>query len=209
MFTGLGQIFSIAPPRRTETTDTRQPIQRHDPDHERHKKKKHETLEKADLFSMHNSAMVSVGALQAFLDNFIKEQKITKTFEQKAHEGEVLEEKAEEGEAQERTSPIHQKTCPSHDQSVIRAGANSYATQAYQNMQNNLDVHRADKISDPKAMPTLGLSAQDIRTIHKLRIDLKVLADQRMEFIKIEQNQNFLNALVEAVDHELKKLDAS
>ena len=196
MFTSLGQLFSTTPPRRIENTDTRQTIQRHDPDHERRKKKKHDELENTDLFSTHDIAMVSVEALQAFLDNFLKEQKITGTFEQKAHEGEI----------QKTVSPVSKDKMPLQNKEESKTGANSYAAQAYQNMQTKLDVHRFDKLSDPKAMPALGLSTQDIRAIHKLRDDLEILADQKIEFIKIEQNLNFLNALVTAVDQEIQNI---
>ena len=71
MFTSIGQILGIQSPRHAEQNDTRQDIQRHDPEFERRKKKKQQSPE--DLLDGEEGATVSIVALQSFLRSFLQE----------------------------------------------------------------------------------------------------------------------------------------
>ena len=77
MFSTIGRIFSNQPPRQAENTDTRQDIQRHDPDFERRRKKRQS--EKEEPFP-EDGATVSVEALRIFLENFLKSLSAQNTF---------------------------------------------------------------------------------------------------------------------------------
>ncbi|MEZ5815286.1 MAG: hypothetical protein R3E13_11310 [Alphaproteobacteria bacterium] len=185
MFSALGNIFSIKP-RQAEQTDTRQDIRRHDPDYERpHKEKPHK--EESDFDQ--DGATVSVEALWIFLENFIKN---------------VAEENAPSAETQDPAPQGHAmqtETNPAINEKQAKSSPAAYAASSYQNAaQANEKSAILLETTDAASGPPLDLSAADIRAIHTLIEDLKILNAANIEYLKIERAASFLESLRNAVN---------
>lgn len=192
MFTSLNNILGLNQPRHAEHSDTRQDIQRHDPEFERRKKKKEESPE--DLLAGEDGATLSITALQAFLNNFLKE----------------LNDKKPSAGFNETSHAPTQDTNPAAE--IIDtpkqpiSGHAAYAANSYKHMSESqsrtsilgeVNEHNADLIS---------LDAAEVRTIHTILEDLKKLHNKNIEYIHIERSTSFLQSLVNAVE-TLKKSD--
>lgn len=179
MFSHIGNIFAPGP-RQAEHSDTRQDIRRHDPDQERRRQKRKKAED--ELFQDDHTASVSVTALRAFLENFLKSLKTSET--------------AQPVDQTDITPPPQQGRQPS--------GQNAYAASAYQHVAEA----RAPKSSmlegvDDTTAPAIQLDASEVRTIHTLLEDLKILQERKIEHIRIVRHESFLQSLVEAV-HAIK-----
>ena len=185
MFGTIGQILGLQPPRHAEENDTRQNIQRHDPDFERRKKKKQKSPE--ELMAGESGATVSVTALEAFLKTFLKE----------------LSDKPKKGfndsSMQNGQENISTTQAPQTDKKHI-TGKAAHAVGTYQHIaesQNRTSIlgdvneNNADMIS---------LDSAEVRLIHTLLDDLKLLKDKNIEYIHIERAESFLLSLVNAVE---------
>jgi len=188
----IGNIFSTAP-RQAEHTDTRQGIQRHDPDYERPRKDKNPKEE--DDFTQ-DGAIVSVSALLVFLENFIKNG---------------ADENVQRSTKSDNLNPTVQSTALDFkiqteldlgkNENKTKSGAAAYAASSYQNA-----AHTNEKsavlleTTDTAGGPSLDLSAADIRTIHALIEDLKTLNAANIEYLKIERAASFLESLINAVN---------
>jgi len=71
MFSSLNNIFVTSTPRQAESSDARMNLRHHDPEYQRRRKNKKEQ-ETEDPFDGNDTAIVSIEALNTFLDNFIK-----------------------------------------------------------------------------------------------------------------------------------------
>lgn len=185
MFTGLGNIFSIKP-RHAEQTDTRQGIQRHDPEFEQRRESKKE--EKDQEFT-EDGATISVDALAVFLANFIQNK-----------DQETTNNGAEQRNAQSTPTPAVQENI---EQPAVKSAGNPAAQAAsmYQTTAQNTEKHDILlETTDQAKGPPLDLSSADIRTIHALIEDLKLLKDARIEYLHIERAATFLDSLVNAVN---------
>ncbi|MCB1532249.1 MAG: hypothetical protein KDJ35_05200 [Alphaproteobacteria bacterium] len=187
MFYTLGKILSQTP-RQAEQTDTRQEIRRHDPDQQR--RKKGETEDEAELLALEDDTTVSITALRAFLQEFLKS----------------LPPEQREGESQDGNQEnMPEKDTPKmgHDFNKERPvnGAMAQATGAYKTAaQSGHEDTKFKKGSAQETAENLGLDGSEIRTIHTLINDLKALSAQGYEELVLERNATFLQSLVAAVD---------
>ena len=193
MFSALGNIFSIKP-RQAEQTDTRQAIRRHDPDYEqRRKKKESETSQALE----EDGATVSVEALRIFLENFVRNNANGEAAEQASSE--------EQSQAEQNHEPADYKIQADLDltdtiERQEKSGQAARAASTYENAAQTKEEKILFETTDQGAIgPTLDLSAADIRTIHLLIEDLKVLKAENIEYLQIERAATFLDSLVNAV----------
>ncbi|MBL4803714.1 MAG: hypothetical protein JKY71_02525 [Alphaproteobacteria bacterium] len=183
MLYSIGNIFTREP-RQAEQTDTRQAIQRHDPEFERPSQEKQQdaTEEFGEDF-----AHVSVEALSVFLKNFVREQS-----------AETPQDTNEQPLVEEYTTPQVSEPIP---QSTATNSAAAQAASAYQSMAHS---HRHEEVlietTDAAQGPSLDLSAEDVRAINALIDDLEVLKQARVETLQIERAASFLESLKNAVD---------
>lgn len=192
MFSTLGGIFKGQPPRQAEQTDTRQAIQRHDPDQPRRNKKDKDRSEEDDTM---NGATVAVIALREFLENFVKSTAPTdsENTQTKNKSPEPLDYKIQTeillGDEQSRQT----------DQSAkAAAAASAYQTTAQAaGPRSHILLETTD---DHAGGPEFDLSAADVRTINALIADLKTLGEAGYEFIHIQRAETFLQSLVNAVE---------
>ncbi|MCB1720297.1 MAG: hypothetical protein KDI11_00910 [Alphaproteobacteria bacterium] len=184
MFSELSKILPIKP-RQAEHADTRQDIQRHDPDYERHHSKKDQT-EEQELYE--TGATVAVEALQHFLEEFLRNNP-----EEKGQPGQKKE-TPPFSETQKQNAALPPSP-PSHANPTARA-ASAYQTMAAANEKSTVLLETTDQAGGPP----LDLSAADIRTIHTLIEDLKTLNDAGIEILHIERAASFLESLVTAVN---------
>lgn len=186
MLYSIGNIFTREP-RQAEHTDTRQAIQRHDPDYERPSQQQNE--ETAEEFG-EDFAHVSVDALSIFLKNFVKEQTSADT-QQTAHQQPLTS----EPEADTETF-----TQPDGESNAVSNPAAARAANAYQSMSQ---AHKQEEVlietTDAAQGPSLDLSAEDVRSISVLIDDLEELKKARIETLKIERAESFLQSLRNAV----------
>lgn len=187
MFTSINNILGIQP-RHAEQNDTRQDIQRHDPEYERRKRKKKESSD--DLFEGEDSATLSVSALQAFLNNFLKE--LSEKTPQKSFNATSAQEETKDQEPQEAAKPV--------------TGQAAYAANAYQHMaESRQETSMLGDVNENNA-DLISLDAAEIRTIHTLLDDLKLLSEKNIEYIKIQRATSFLQSIGNAVE-TVKKSD--
>lgn len=192
MFSALGSIFSIKP-RQAEQTDTRQALQRHDPDYEQNRKKK-ESSPDQDLND--DGASVSVEALRIFLENFVRNG--------------AEDEKNHAAPAEEDTFPEPQDykiqqnmDLQEADRNETKPGQAAMVASVYESTAQTKDNTTLFETTDQAQGPALDLQAADIRTIHILIEDLKTLAQENIEYLHIERAETFLDSLVNAV-HKAK-----
>jgi hypothetical protein len=189
MFSALGNIL-VNKPRQAETTDTRQGIRRHDPEHERKKNKKRDSDGPVG-FDEDDSAIVSVAALRVFLENFLKSTENAAPAESKKEENSSETIPYAQDAAAEPARPSGQAAHAAHAyQHSARTGENTYSA--------------ADGQASETVAQSLGLSSAEVRTIHTLLEDLKNISDRKIEYLHIERSESFLQSLVEAV----KKINA-
>ncbi len=185
MFSTFGNIF-VTRPRHAETTDTRQGIRRHDPDQESRRKKGEGETSDA-LFDTDDSATVTVEALRIFLENFLKSLDVKKP--ENARTNPAV--------AEPQTSP----EIPTSPAQPVDGEA-AKAAGVYQHVAQKVDRTAAPPA--PESMETapsadMLLAASDIRAIHKLLEDLKLLAARGIDYLTIERSDSFLNSLIAAV----------
>ncbi|MCB1561980.1 MAG: hypothetical protein KDJ75_00245 [Alphaproteobacteria bacterium] len=198
MFSNIGNIFAGSEPRRTESTDTRQAIQRHDPDFEKRRSKKdsrnHEHAQEEDM------ATVSVESLHLFLDNLLRVQNAPLAPESSP---ENAPEDNEEMAASEESGTVQEQETPEHHSPPN--GPAAHAAQAYAQQAHHQGQSWEDVSSDPHTPPPSGhehaplLSAEQIRTIHTLLDDLRILSERKIPYIRIERGESFLDSLVIAI----------
>lgn len=181
MFSALGSIFTTQP-RHAESSDTRQDIRRHDPEHERRKKKKQ--FSQDDLLQNTDGATISVEALQLFLQSF-------------------LQSLADQSKQQFQKHAAQTDLLNQEDQNSQKAsGRAAYAANAYQSMadtqQKKSLLERTDM--DIDQTPPIALEASEVRKIHGLLEDLKILHTRNIEYIRIERGESFLQSLIDAVN---------
>lgn len=181
MFTSLNNILGLNQPRHAEQNDTRQDIQRHDPEYERRKRKKQNHEE--DLFSGEDGATVSVQALTLFLNKFLKE----------------LSDKPKQGfNTTSRADKDPKKEIPEHR--LQTTGPAAHAASAYeQSAQSGQKTSILGDINENNA-DLISLDGSEVRIIHALLKDLKLLSEKNVEYIHIERASSFLQSLVNAVE---------
>jgi len=189
MFTSINNILGVKP-RHAEENDTRQDIQRHDPDHENRRRKKKDAEE--ELFGQDDGANISIDALQTFLNKFLKE------LSEKQPKKRFNATSKPTSEAEETITPPQEKEPKPKSVQAARA-ASAYQHAADGQHENSLFSDMNENNANP-----ISLDAAEIRTIHELLSDLELLSKKNIEYIHIERAENFLQSLVNAVN-TLKK----
>lgn len=181
----IGNIFAPqnthGEPRHAENADTRQEIKRHDPDQERNRHKR--DAQEDDPFQDENSTIISVEALRVFLDNFLKSLN-------------------EEDDGMQETpppSPPTENTQHARAETLRASGKAAIAANAYQSMARRQRNTSLLKDSDMNHAPDIKLEASEMRVIHTLLDDLKMLSEKNIEYLRIEREGSFLQSIVNAV----------
>lgn len=196
MFSDIGNILATYKPRQTESTDTRQALQRHDSDFEQQHKKK----EDKDQDSLKNEdiANVSVKSLHLFLNNLLKSRNnpappiAEKNERRESTEGKSLS--ASQAEMDFGEAP---KTSP---------GIAAKAAQAYETTAHSAEKAQGQPENPPPyTAQALALSASEIRVIYKLLDELQDLSERHIEYLQIERGETFLQSLVTAVEKAIKQ----
>ena len=197
MFSGITNIFKPAP-LKTEKTDTRQEIKRHEPEYEQRKEGKRKKTAQ-EIFG-EDGATVSVDALQLFLENFLKSQNVkaddafaaaSTNAPRQAPDPETLT--GEDSDDDEYTPP----ELPSPG-----SGTAAYAAQMYQSMSHKIEEKSRAHILANASLedgPEIALSPSDVRIIHNLLKDLKKLEVREIHYLHIERQDDFLQSIVDAV----------
>ena len=184
MFFELSKILPLKP-RHAEQTDTRQGIQRHDPDHERKRGKKQQTEEPE--FN-ETGAIVAVEALRIFLEEFLQ-GKLEESEAAGQEDAPNPEDEPQNLEEKETSQPPQQQTNPA------AIAASAYEATAHAGEKTDILLETTDQAGGPP----LDLSAADIRTIHALIEDLDTLIKAGVETLHIERADTFLESLKAAI----------
>jgi hypothetical protein len=166
MFSRLDPYFT-ATIRHAESADARLEIRR---DEQREQEGRKYPKEKKDdpSAAWDDSTVVSVRALQAFLESLIADQA-----------------------RKPATAPATPPAAPL----PASTGQAAQAARAYRTTAN---------VAEPPAPPPAApgdkplLTAEELRTIHRLIGDLKLLADRKVEHLNILRSDSFLQSLVDA-----------
>lgn len=177
MFHDIGRIFT-PPPRQAQSSDTRQEIKRHDPEHERRKKKS----EHARDTDFDEPAELSIAALIAFLENIT--QKPVHDFS---------------GAAQSKEADAHGNserplTAPD-SQTIYASRAYGYAAQT-----------RQTTPAPSHASASTSLSSQDVVLAAELLRSLKTLSRAGLENLTIQKNGDFMHSLQSAIAASLRTI---
>lgn len=178
MFSTIGNIITgQQKPRETETSDTRLDIHRHDPDAERRKNESDD--ENVNALLNEDDAEVSIEALYIFLENFLQSQI----------------DKAKQGEATKTELPdAPQERQPAAEPKGKAAVAINAYTQA-------AEVTQTKSIMD-NSTPSpqeMDIDSEEVRMIHALLSDLKILSARNVQSLHIERDETFLLSLTHAV----------
>ncbi len=182
MFSQLGPLFK-ATFRQAEQTDTRMAIRKDDPrDQGRKKDPREEEENPSDLWE--DSTGVSVEALRTFLINFVE----GKT---QAVSGAVASSGTDKGGRP--AGPALPESRPPQNTHTARA-VHAYQAQA----EKAGGAYHAPPPAAPQSDVDL-VQAQDVRLIHQLIADLKLLSDAGVETLTLEKSDTFLHSMEEAV----------
>lgn len=188
MLYNLGRIISNLP-RQAEHADTRQAIRRHDPEQERRKKK--DRAASKDTWE-DDSAVVSIAALKAFLENLVERPKsdFSDVAQQSPTEYSAPEAQADDDTDARGKSP---PAVPDATAYASRAYAHAAETSAQQEEQKKM---RHDK----NAASAAGhLSSEDLQIAHKLLKDIRFLEKEGIETLRITRNASFMDSLYQAI----------
>lgn len=185
MFSTLNNILGTQT-RHAEETDTRQALQRHDPDNPRGGRKKKQKEDEPG-FEDGVAATLSVEALKAFLKTLLE----SKT--PQAQSANIQEPTDYKIQTEMELDKNPTKHVSAH--AAQAAGAYQSATSHAQKRENVLLETTDTAVSGPE----FDLSATDIRTIHQLQEDLNTLSNHNIEYIHIERAETFLQSLQNAV----------
>lgn len=178
MFSNLGPLFK-ATFRHTEQLDARMSIRKDDPRDEGKKRDPRED-EPDDDSLWEDSMGVSIASLRTFLISFVE-----------GKTGQVASEGAPDGD-QPAAPPPAPDVRPAQDTHHARA------IHAYQSMaEKGGSAHHA-----PPPTPASDVDlvhAEDVRAIHVLIADLKMLDDAGHTTLALERSDSFLHALQDAV----------
>lgn len=184
MFSQLGQIWTQTL-RRAEPTDTHEYIRKHQREDGKHKKGGDQThKDESDIFDSADNAIVSVFALDAFLQSIIQNHR-------RADEKPSLSEAAHDIQ-----TPKMQKKKPKES---LRAPLN-----AYEHAAETIETNKSYEITEEQS-ETLNLSDGDIQDIKLLITDLQILKKNHILDIEISKGSSFLQSLRIAIKNALPK----
>ncbi len=195
MFSGIGQILSA--PRLAEHADTRQELQRHDPEYQR--RKKNASRDQSEDVQ-NEETTVSAEALTIFLQNFLKTKGNQRKREPKPFNGQDRR----QSDAPPQPPPEFQSELNLGHDTRQRSAMAARAAYAYQSMaHNNKKENILLETTDQGDGPGFELDSADVRTIHLLLEDLKTLKSLNIEYLVIGRAETFLQSLVISVQNAL------
>lgn len=170
--------------RTAEQTDSRLDIRRDEDQH--HKRKDKEDKEDSGEFDFDDDAHVSVSALYVFLRDLLVQGGVTNT----PHTDQA---------PQTPQAPTPEP--PPHDQMAQRASmaANAYQTTARSGTPSLSISDTAPPPAPPPAGQTVDLSADEIKIIQGLMVNLERLAKRGVTTLTIRKADTFLHSLQTAV----------
>lgn len=190
MFTGFGNIFSVTSPRHAENTDAKLGLKKHEIDKDRKKKK--DTQDHFSEFDLNDDMSVSAKALKVFLENVLASE------EEKKHIYNSFD-KAQNPKNMDAESET------SHEENTIQPrvnGESAYAAGIYQSRANyDTAASMASALSKNKSLQDYSnlMNGADIRRIHTMIEDLRVLIMGGIDDLHLEKNDTFLSALEAAI----------
>lgn len=185
MFYTLDKIFSFKP-RHAEVTDTRQAIRRQEKDRQR--QGDDDQQKEQELFLSEDNTVVSIDALCAFLETFLKSLPEEENEKTPREQGENLAKSAlKVGHDFNKKRPVP---------GDVKQAMGAYESAAFSGREQKTLQSEDAKI----AAENLGLQAHEVRIIHKLIEDLKFLSKQNVSELIIERGPSFLESLVAAVE---------
>lgn len=155
--------------RHAEKLDTRQAVRRHEDQPGR--RREHDRAPEDDPRDGEDRTSVSVRALRAFLEQLVADAA---------------------GPPPPAAPQAPRETTPQTEQA-------SRAAQAYEKTQRTTGADRAQAAPAAAAMPSIELTAEEIRIIHALIADLGRLAARNVEQLPLSKSSSFLQSLVDAV----------
>jgi hypothetical protein len=209
MDTRIQNYVPTTQPRQAETSDTRQAIQRHDPDYERRKRRRDQEQDVGEG-ALEDRTEVSIEALQAFLADFVRAHKIRKQTQQ-TQPFDVLSEKAAQFSASQTASylaserPAYARDKVANSDAAKAAGAyaqgarlgSSYAARPLTGALSALSMseRQHEQISSD-----LGISAVDTQRIQDLLKRLRSLKKEGVQALMIGRQASLLDAVEHAIN---------
>ena len=194
MFSELGQIFTMQP-RLAEGTDTRQALQRHDPDQQRRRQNKREQGDNTlDDFS---DTVVSVQALKIFLEKYIQGQNAQST----ANTQHNHKRRASDIQNTPQTQPELDLGTKQNNMQSAHAARAAAIYQSTDQSQQRKDVLL--ETTDQGQGPEFDLSAADIRSVHIMMEKIDRLIAYKVEYLRIQRRETFIDSLMETIDQAL------
>lgn len=194
MYDHLDPLFfrQTPAPRHSEPVDTHMAIQRHEQPRSRRRGRAPD--EKAASTLWEDSTRMSVVMLRAFLQNLLAAQ-----IPDQADEGENKRENADTNE-----SDKEEATGDEDGGKAVNPARR--ATQAYQSTakavhDSNYDRMNAVGPAIPDDAPVLN--EHEIKVVKKMIRDLERLEARYIETLEIRGNTNFLQAILDAIDHAM------
>lgn len=197
-------------PRQAETSDTRQAIQRHDPDYERRKRRRDQEESASFAGNDEDHTQVSIEALQAFLADFLRAHKIRRNSLQ-AQPFDVLSEKAAQFSASQTASYLaseHKaRTGVKAANSDAARAAGAYAQQARlgspyaaRPLTGALRALSMSERQHEQISSDLGMSAVDTQRIQSLMQRLRELKHSGVHSLLIGRQASLLDAVEHAIE---------
>ncbi len=189
MFTAINNIWADAP-RHAERTDTRQALQRHDPDQQG--RRKHNGASKDEEPNHENTTTISIEALKTFLDTLLESKGSTPPPHTQTTQPQPEDYKIQQ-ELDLGTTP---ENAPRTSSATAARAASLYKAASSAIKYNSL-LKTTDTAS---SAPEINLNSADLITIHTIRNDLETLSHNNIKYLQIQHGKNFLNSLFTAIE---------
>ena len=206
MYNHLDPLFfrQTPAPRHSEPIDTHMAVQRHEqpPDRRQRGQSPHE--EEADTL-WEDSTRMSVAMLRAFLQNLLATQaSLQDTSADKYTAEEGVDAPESTGDTVRGESPsAGQQHATGNSTSPARRAAQAYQSTARAVHDSNYDQWAATSPAIPEETP--ALSTHEIEVVETMIRDLAKLEARYIETLEIKETSNFLKAILDAIDHAMKR----
>ena len=187
MYSRLDPIFKTQL-RQAETLDTRQGIRRQNRVDERgNRDNKDKGSDEGEVWE--DQTNVSIAALKNFLEQLSREAE-TKSNDDPAEHVRLST------KSKENSHPEGHRS----DEASRRA---AYAAGAYERTYRA--THKDELETNAESIPSVNLSPEELRIINNLIKDLSSLLSAGKEFLILNKSESFLQSIVDAVNHEIRK----
>ncbi len=183
MFSQLGPLFKTTF-RKAESNDTRQKIPHEE--HDRHQKKQNEDQAKNDRQEVwEDHTDVSIGALRAFLINFLKE----------LPEAQAIGIPAALPQKHNVRPPQKSRPTSTKNAKAIRA----YQAQAAYMVAPPAEKQQTGNTENPPKTSRPAIANKEMRDIYQLIDNLEILSNRGVQILTIEKSGDFLTSLRHSV----------